>query len=167
MAIAKFQFGAQPALDRAVADKRAKEKALQSALQELQRAHDALAAQTSARAVLEQSASALRHELASGRIGSVSVEDLSATLRLLTGVRARIDMADRAIRDRKAALRIVEQRVVSYRRDLSRATSAAESLERFRANLVKEHTLRAQREQEQSHEDDAAQHWNFRKAPGK
>lgn len=166
MALAKFQFGAQPALDRAHASRRSIEKDLRASLSELQEAQSSLDAQVSLRATLEKQVATLRHDLASGRIGAVSTEDLAATLRLIAGLRSRIDLTDQAIRDRRAALRIIEQRVASQRRDLSRAVSAAESLERFKANLAREHNIRVQRGQEQALEDDAAQHWNFRNAPG-
>ncbi|MBS0197129.1 MAG: hypothetical protein JSR77_10255 [Planctomycetes bacterium] len=159
MANRPFQFGAQPALDRAVARNRELERSLARAIQEFEQEQSlvrklhSLADETQQRIAME------RDGLASPRPGPVEPAELAARNRCIEGLGRRLEREQEAVRVALRRVDIAAERVRQRRADLAQATAALRAMEKLRDARKQQHDAAGRLAVSKMEDEAATQSW--------
>jgi hypothetical protein len=162
MAIAKFQFGPQPALDKAIATQKLREEAVvaaRRALEEEKRKLQRLIEE------VEKTRQRIRTEhdkLVSPGRGATAAADLTQDGRFLDSLRAREKAQLAAVAEQRGQVTWAKQKLDLRKKELAEALAAVQALERLKEKRRLEHQAAARKAEESRRDDDAIQLWNNR-----
>ncbi len=156
----KFIFGAQPALDKAIAEQKVCEEALIAARKELEAEKKALIRLEEELAQIRQRIKALYDNLVSPQRSTSDPRELRRVSESIEATKVQEKRQHETIADQKKKIAWAADKVALRQRELAEATAQVQALEKLKENRRIEHAAALAKSEESKRDDDAIQLWN-------